>query len=219
MRLLDSIVEVKCGSDTADKLNKNGGDWGKESCVNDAYTELKKWGDNYLNSGFMAISQDDSSQIFYTGKAAMAYEGTWFNGNIKDNGPDPNDVGIFAFPGTDRLYGFGEAFYVNPATKHADAAAKFLDYVTSEQGQQLAGSAWAALSVNKAVTPSADNPLNAVWVDLFGAAKGIYTNNDQNFTSDVTNEYWRIQNAVLTGDIKPADAGAQFQQFRDANKS
>lgn len=218
-RLLDSLVETECGADTADELNTGDGDWGAEPCVTAAFTELKTWGDDYFNEGYMAVSNDDSSQLFYTGEAAMAYEGTWFNANLVDNGVDPAEIGIIAFPtGTDRLYGFGEAYYVSAATEHPDEAATFLDFITSADGQEIAGSAWAALSVNTEVEPPADNPLNAVWVDLFGAAQGVYTNNDQNFSGDVTTEYWRIQNSVLTGDLDPADAGAEFQKFRDADQ-
>lgn len=219
MRLLDSLIETECGADVADELNTGDGDWGAQPCVTDAFTELKTWGDSYVNDGFMAVSNDDSTQLFYSGQAAMAYEGTWLNSQLVDNGMDPENIGIFAFPtGTGRLYGFGEAFYVSAASKHPDEAAKFLDFITSADGQAIAGSAWAALSTNKEVTPDASNPLNAVWSELFGDAAGIYTNNDQNFSADVVGEYWRIQNSVLTGDIDPADAGAQFQQFRDANQ-
>ncbi|MFH8251947.1 ABC transporter substrate-binding protein [Microbacterium sp. B2969] len=217
MRLLDALIETKCGAATADKLNTGDGDWGKEKCVTDAFTELKTWGDDYLNDGFMGVSNDDASQLFYSGQSAMQFEGTWFNGNVTDNGMNPDDLGIIAFPtGTDRLYGFGEAYYINAASKHPDEAAKFLDFITSEDGQKIAGSAWAALSVNKAMPVDASNPLNQVWADLFSQAKGIFTNNDQNFSTAETTEYWRIQNSVLTGDIDPADAGAEFQKFRDS---
>lgn len=219
MRFLDSLIETACGAETADELNTGDGDWGAEDCVTEAFTDLKTWGDEYFNDGYMAVSNDDSTQLFYTGQAAMAYEGTWFNANVVDNGMDPADIGIFTFPtGTDRLYGFGEGYYVSATSQHPDESATFLDFITSAEGQDIAGDAWAALSVNKEVEPSADNPLNAVWSELFGAAEGIYTNNDQNFSGDVTTEYWRIQNSVLTGDIAPADAGAQFQQYRDANQ-
>jgi raffinose/stachyose/melibiose transport system substrate-binding protein len=217
MRLLDALIETKCGADVADELNTGDGDWSSEDCITDAFTELKSWGDNYLNEGFMGISNDDANQLFYSGQTAMQFEGTWFNSNVVENGLNPEELGIIAFPtGTGRLYGFGEAFYVNSASDNADEAAKFLDFITSEEGQEIAGSAWAALSVNKNVPVSTDNPLNQVWADLFEEATGIYTNNDQNFSTAETTEYWRIQNSVLTGDIDPADAGAEFQKFRDS---
>ncbi|WP_228373266.1 ABC transporter substrate-binding protein [Demequina silvatica] len=219
MRLLDALIETKCGADVADELNKGDGDWGTEACVTDAFTEFKSWGDNYMNEGFMALSNDDSSQLFYSGDAAMAFEGTWFEGNIVDNGMDVENVGIFTFPtDTGRLYGFGEGFYITEQAENPDAAALFLDYATSVEGQDLAGNAWAALSVNKEVDRSDASALAPTWIEIFNAATGIYTNNDQNFSTAVTTEYWRIQNAVLLGDIDPADAGAEFQSFREANQ-
>jgi raffinose/stachyose/melibiose transport system substrate-binding protein len=219
MRLLDALVETKCGVETADTLNTGDGDWGAESCVTEAFTELKTWGDEYLNEGFMALSNDDSSQLFYSGDAAMTLEGTWFESNAYDGGMDPENVGIFTFPTeTGRLYGFGEAFYINESSDNADAAAAFLDYVTSEEGQELAGNAWAALSVNKDVDRSEASPLAPAWIEIFNEATGIYTNNDQNFSTSVTTEYWRIQNSVLLGDIDPAEAGAEFQAFRESNQ-
>ena len=32
-----------------------------------------------------------------------------------------------------------------------------------------------------------------------------------------TTEYWRIQNAVLIGDMQPSEAGPAMQKFIDAN--
>jgi raffinose/stachyose/melibiose transport system substrate-binding protein len=217
MRLLDSLIETECGAEVADELNTGDGDWGNEDCVTEAFTQLKTWGADYLNEGYLGISDDDAAQLFYSGDAAMSLEGTWYNGQIADNGMDPANIGIFLFPtGTDRLYGFGEAFYINAGSDKADESADFLDYLTSEEGQEIAGDAWGALSVNKDVPVNADNPLNQVWADLFATADGVYTNNDQNFSTAETTEYWRIQNSVLTGDIDPADAGAEFQKFRNS---
>jgi len=219
MRLLDSIIETKCGAETADALNTGDGDWSAEPCVTEAFTELKKWGDDYINEGFMGISNDDSSQLFFSGQAAMALEGTWLNSQVVDNGMDPAEVGIFPFPtGTGRLYGFGEGLYVSKSTDKADLAAKFLDFFTSDESQTGAQGAWSPISANKNVTPSDADTLAHYWVDMLADSTGLYVNNDQNFSTATTGEYWRIQNLVLTGDLDPADAGAEFQKFRDANK-
>jgi raffinose/stachyose/melibiose transport system substrate-binding protein len=218
MRLLDSLIETFCGPETADQLNTEQTGWDSEQCVTEAFTELATWGEQYINEGFMGINNDDSSQLFYTGEAAMALEGTWFDAMTTDNGMDAENVGIFPFPtGTGRLYGFGEALYVSSSSAHPDEAAAFLDYVSSTPAQEESGGAFAAISVNKDVTPAADNPLHALWPPIFGDATGMYINNDQNLSLDQTTEYWRIQNSVLTGDIAPEDAGSEFQAFIDAN--
>ena len=219
MRLLDAIVETKCGAETADALNTGDGDWSTEPCVTEAFTELKKWGDNYINEGFMGISNDDSSQLFFSGQAAMALEGSWLNSQVVDNGMDPENVGIIPFPtGTGRLYGFGEALYITKSSEKADLAAKFIDFFTSDEAQTSVDSAWSPISPNKNVAPAASDVLAPYWVDALSKSTGLFVNNDQNFSTAVTGEYFRIQNSVLTGDIDPADAGAEFQKFRDANK-
>jgi raffinose/stachyose/melibiose transport system substrate-binding protein len=55
------------------------------------------------------------------------------------------------------------------------------------------------------------------WGEIVNAATGSFLNNDQNFGTAETGEYWRIQNSVLTGAIAPEDAGATFQAWREAN--
>ncbi|AQP47948.1 ABC transporter substrate-binding protein [Tessaracoccus aquimaris] len=218
MRLLDALIETECGAEIADKLNQGDGNWGTEPCVTDAFVELKKWGDDYLNQGYMAISQDDSSQLFFTGQAAMALEGDWFGPQAVNGGMSADDFGIFAFPtGTGRIYGFGELLYVTQASKNPDLAAKFLDYMISEDGQAKLGSAFSVISANKNVAPPADAVLANEWSELVSQATGSYLNNDQNFSTAETGEYWRVQNSVLTGSISPEDAGKTFQQWRDAN--
>ena len=218
MRLLDSLIETFCGVEVADRLNTEQTGWDTEACVTEAFTELKTWGEDYINEGFMGISNDDSSQLFYTGSAAMALEGTWFDSMATDNGMSAEDVGIFPFPtGTGRLYGFGEALYVTAASDNPDEAAMFLDHVSSTEAQTESGGAFAAISVNAEVEPSTDNALHALWPPIFQSATGMYINNDQNLSLDQTTEYWRIQNSVLTGAIAPEDAGSTFQAFVDAN--
>lgn len=218
MRLLDALIETKCGAKTADMLNVTQKGWDTEPCVTEAFTDFKTWGDKYLNKGFMGMSNGDTSPLFFTGKAAMMLEGTWMDSQVVNNGMNVDDVGLFTFPtGTGRLYGFGEGLYINAASKNADAAAKFLDFATSTEQQTKTVGVWAATSVNKDVKPPEGNPLDAMWPQIFSAATGLYINNDQNFSLTRTTEYWRIHNAVLIGEIAPGDAGAQFQKFIDAN--
>lgn len=218
MRMLDSLIETFCGSETADRLNVEKTGWDSEECVTEAFTELKTWGDTYFNEGYLGVSNDDANQLFYTESAAMALEGTWFDSFVLDNGMDPANVGIFPFPtGTGRIYGFGEALYVSASSEHPDEAAMFLDHVSSTEAQQKASGSFSAISVNSEVEPSTDNPLHALWIPIFEDAEGVYINNDQNLSLDETTEYWRIQNSVLTGEIAPEDAGAEFQTFIDAS--
>jgi raffinose/stachyose/melibiose transport system substrate-binding protein len=219
MRLLDSQIETLCGAETGDSLNIGDGDWSAEPCVTEAFTELQNWSDEYILEGFMAMSNADSEQQFYAGNVAMALEGSWFETFIVDNGMDVDNIGLFQFPtGTGRLYGFGEAWYITETSENAEAAAAFLDFISSEDGLAVAGDTWPRLGVYADFDASGASELTQTWAELFNDAQGIYINNDQNFSTVVTTEYWRIQNSVILGDISPADAGAEFQEFREANQ-
>ncbi|MBF5080765.1 extracellular solute-binding protein [Quadrisphaera sp. INWT6] len=217
MRLLDSLIETNCGSDTFDQLVTTETSW-DTPCVDESFTQLKTWGDEYFNDGFQGVADAEAQQLFYTGDAAMAYEGTWFDSLTVDNGMDPANIGVFKFPtGTERLYGFGEGFYINAASDKPEDAAKFLDFVTSTEEQNKVVGAFSPISVNTEVPTATGNPLHELWPPLYDAASGFYLNNDQNLTLDQTTEYWRVMNSVLTGGLAPADAGAEFQAFVDSN--
>jgi raffinose/stachyose/melibiose transport system substrate-binding protein len=214
MRLLDSILETKCGEDGYQALVTKKASWADEACVTETFTEFDKWTSNYLNDGFISINNDESSALFYSGKAAMALEGDWFNQVIRDNGMDESTVGIFPFPtGTGRVYGFNENNYIASNSEHPDEAAKFLDYLTSEPAQEKFIKAFGSQSVNINVAAASDSELDQTWPPIFENATGVYMNNDQNLSLAETTEYWRIQNLVATGELDPAKAGAEFQKF------
>ncbi|MFC9333212.1 ABC transporter substrate-binding protein [Arthrobacter sp. NPDC057009] len=218
MRLLDTFLEGYCGSETFDKLVTNKANWGQEECVTKSFTNLQKWSKDYFNTGFIGINNDESSALFFSGKAAMALEGDWFNAQIKDNAK-AEDFGVFPLPtGTGRMYGFEQAMYITKDSKHKDAAAKFLDFMMSTSVQQETLGQFSTQSVNKEVKPAASDELSKSWNGIFENAKGLYMNNDQNLTQAQTTEYWRIQNLVATGGLDPANAGAEFQKFLDSSK-
>jgi len=216
MRLLDSILETKCGSDTYQALVTGKASWAEESCATETFEEFSKWTSDYLNDGFIAINNDEASALFFAGEAAMALEGDWFNQSVRDNGMDEANVGIIPFPtGTGRIYGFNENLYITPNSEHPDEAAKFLDYLTSEDAQQKFTAAFGSQSVNVNVASTSQSDLDALWGPIFANASGVYMNNDQNFSLAETTEYFRIQNLVATGELAPDKAGAELQKFID----
>ncbi|MBT0566628.1 extracellular solute-binding protein [Williamsia sp. CHRR-6] len=219
MRLLDSLIETTCGAATHDALASGRASWAREPCVTTAFTELKRWGQRYLNKGFMGTDRDQAVAQFVRGRAAMVIEGNWFNTQVTDAGVNPNSIGVFSFPtGTGRTYGFGEAMYISARSRHPDQAAAFLDYATSTPVQRANVGVWSALSVNAAVGPSTRNALDQQWPPIYGGGRGLYLNSDQSFALDRTTEYWRIQDSVLTGLMSPAAAGPRFQEFIDAEQ-
>lgn len=216
MRLLDSILETQCGTDGYQALVTKQASWAEEPCVTTTFVEFERWTSEFVNDGFISINNDESSALFYAGKAAMALEGDWFNSVVRDQGMDESSVGIFPFPtGTGRIYGFNENNYITSNSEHPDEAAAFLDYLTSEEAQKKFVAGFGNQSVNVNVKSESDSELDQAWGPIFENATGVYMNNDQNLSLAETTEYWRIQNLVATGELDPADAGAEFQKFID----
>jgi raffinose/stachyose/melibiose transport system substrate-binding protein len=218
MRLLDNILETKCGAETHDQLKKMDASWATTPCVAEAFTDLKTWSEKYITPNFMAMDNNESTQLLYSGKAATALEGDWFNGQLVNDQQDTDNYGIFLFPtGTGRLYSFAQGNYVGANSKHPDVAADFLNYFNSDEVQQKYLGTWGAVSVAANVKATNPSALDAAWPPIFAAATGTFQNADQAFPLDITTEYWRIQNLVATGEMDPAQAGVEFQKFIDSH--
>jgi raffinose/stachyose/melibiose transport system substrate-binding protein len=216
MRLTDSLMEATCGAEKHDALKFLQADWSTEPCATAAYTELDRWNKaGYLGDNFMGIGYQDAQGQWFTGDAAMMIEGDWMVNQLVDAGQDLANYAIFPFPtGTDRMYFFAEMNYPSASSDQMDAAVSFLDYFSSDEVQQKYLGQFGSIAVNKNVTyPEDTRPLDAWWVDLFNASTAVYEPADQAFPLDVNTEYWRIEDGVLTGDIAPADAAGQMQEF------
>lgn len=218
MRLMDVILESKCGAEKHDALMNMKASWATELCAAASFGELDKWSRNYILSPFMGIDDKASFNLFVGGRAAMMLEGDWLVQLLAEAG-NPDDYDVFPFPsGTNRLYGFAEYHYISSKSKNPDTAAKFLDYLLSTPVQQEVLGQFSTTSINKNVTYKDLRPLDQKWVDIFNAYTQVYMNGDQAFPLDVTTEYFRVINEVASGNVGPADAGGQLQTFIDNRK-
>ena len=213
MRLMDVILESKCGAEKHDALMNMKVDWTAEPCAAASFGELETWSKNYILSPFMGIDQSQSFNLFIAGRAAMMLEGDWLVQQLSEAG-NLDDYDLFPFPtGTGRLYGFAEYHYVSSKSPNPDIAAKFLDYFNSTPVQQELLGKVSTTSVNKNVTYSNLRPMDQKWLDIFNKYTEVYMNGDQAFPLDVTTEYFRVINEVASGNMAPADAAAQLQTF------
>lgn len=214
MRLMDVLLETKCGAEKHDQLMDMKLDWSTEPCATESFVELHDWTSNYILSPFMGIDQAQSANLFVAGKAAMMLEGDWFVGQMKEAGLTDAQLDIFPFPtGTGRLYGFGENLYVSSKSQVAADAAKFLDFLTSDAVQQEHLGNFGAISINQNVKYENVAPLDQKWMDIFANFSEVYMNGDQAFPLDVTTEYWRVINEVASDSLAPEEAGTAMQTF------
>ena len=218
MRLMDNILEAKCGAETHDALMEMNADWATTPCAEESFKELAMWAENYILSPFMGIDQKQSVGLFIGKRAAMMLEGDWLVNQLGES-VDLAGYGVFPFPNdSGRLYGFAEYLYISSKTDKADLAGKFLDMFTSTAFQEEIKGSFGALSVNTEVKLGDDvDPLYKEWLTIFDEATGTFVNGDQAFPLDVTTEYFRVINQVATGDMSPEeadDAMAQFISYR-----
>ncbi|MAM12048.1 MAG: ABC transporter substrate-binding protein [Rhizobiaceae bacterium] len=214
MRLMDVILETKCGAEKHDALMAMTADWATEPCATDSFAEFAKWTQDYTLQPFMGIDNKQSYSLFTADRAAMMLEGDWLVGQLAGSGENLDDYGIFPFPtNTDRLYGFAEYNYISTKSDDPDAAAKFLDYLLSTDVQQRVLGKISAISVNKNVKYDNLSPLEAEWLDIFNTYDQVYMNGDQAFPLDVTTEYFRVINDVASGNMDPAEAAEALQIF------
>ena len=213
MRLMDAILEAKCGAEKHDALKAMTADWATEACAADSFKELRDWSENYILSPFMGIDQGQSFNLFLAGRAAMMLEGDWLAGQLRD-ADRLADYDLFPIPtDTDRLYSFSEYYYVSSRSKAPDEAAKFLDYLMSDEVQQKYLGTFGSISVNANVKYDNVNPLDQRWIDIFAKYKATYVNGDQAFPLDVTTEYFRVINEVASGNLAPEDGGKTLATF------
>lgn len=214
MRLMDVILETRCGAEKHDALKAMTLDWAAEPCATESFVELHDWTANYILTPFMGIDQAQSANLFIAGKAAMMLEGDWFVGQMKEAGLTEAQLDIFPFPtGTNRLYGFGENYYISTKSQVSDEAAKFFDYLLSTEVQQANLGTFGSVSVNSAVKYENVAPLDQRWLDIFATYSEVFMNGDQAFPLDVTTEYFRVINEVASDALAPEEAGKAMQTF------
>ncbi len=216
MRLMDEILEVQCGPEKHDALMAMKANWAEEPCATKSFEDLHTWTSKYILKPFMGIDNNQAFNLFLAGRAAMMVEGNWLVGQLR-NANRLADYGLFPFPGTTRLYGFGEYNYISSKSKNPDVAAKFLDYLESTPVQR-ANLAVFGGSVNKNVKSDSKEPLDLEWAKIFGQFQDVFVNGDQAFPLDVTTEYWRVINEVASDHLDPKAAAGELQKFIASRK-
>ncbi len=100
------------------------------------------WTKGYINSKqSQAITLDDATSLFLSGKAAMKMEGTWLLSTFKGS-PPPFDWDVFIMPSwkdgveANLPLALGGAVGINKNSKHPDETAEFIDWMHSKQNAE-----------------------------------------------------------------------------------
>jgi len=223
----DELVLTIVGQDDPQFFNNiryKDGKWDTDSYIK-ALTEYKQmYTDGVLSLDNQDIQYNDASQAFYTGKAAMYFNGTWEAGLLSapwraTNKNTLTDVGLFALPvftstGTASLRSFIEVGLGIPTSStHPAEAVKLIQYLT--QGPGLA-----MLMTNFFVVPGKvgfqmDSSLLTTQraKDGYALLEKLVDNpaSDRNNLSALSAQIGNEIQAMITKNVSPADTAKAIQ--------
>lgn len=160
----------------------------------------------YFNSEYSGITEQDAVNQVIAGKAAMMLTGSWWAGSFDQAEGSKDTFGFFTLPpvGDHKAYavgGIGIPYSIGKNCKYPDLAAEYLDYLISQEGEDVM---WGAGLTT--FPPSAAVTLTPLDKDL-GAAFALHN------TDDTMGHY--LDNAISTG----ADMATGLQDVVAGNKS
>jgi len=182
------------------------------------WTELASWAP-FMPEGFQSVKYPDSQQLFTLGKAAIYPTGSWEISQFEKDATFK--MGIFKPPVEKR----GDTVYISDHTdiamgmnanaKNADAAKKFLQWMTTPEFAALYSNALPGFFTLSNAKISLKDPLANEFLSWRGTSKSTIRNSYQILsrgTPNLENELWRVSAAVINGTLTPAQAGKEIQE-------
>lgn len=216
MRVLDYFLEHHCGPEVHDQLNRLEVSWDQQ-CVIDSYASFQKWVDNgWVVPDFLTISPDDSRFPFFAGEAGLVLEGVWYEGVLKNNEQNVADYDFY-LPPTDheplRFSAFPEQWMIPSGAANPDAAALFIDFITSPEVQKQFPINDFANSATIGVNPDCNEwPLSCKWREIILTAEDTYPPTDQAFVKELMDGFFEVQDAIVAKRLTPEEGARLMQQ-------
>ncbi|MBO9588801.1 ABC transporter substrate-binding protein [Devosia sp.] len=175
----------------------------------------------YFTSGYLSDDNDTAAGLFFSGRAPFYSTGSWGVGMAKGAGAENVALTLFPpvadSPEPTAIVTNSLLFTIPATTKDADAAKRFLEFLTSEEVQKLYVeenfdlspynydmSSWSMDPMLRQVSDLLENAQNASpFLDMIEDVQCMQENvNEANV-------------AVLTGDLSPQEAGDMHQECVD----
>jgi raffinose/stachyose/melibiose transport system substrate-binding protein len=224
MRLLDSLMETKCGATTFDELRALKLNWTKTPCATTAFAALRTWVKEYIPSDYMGLNPNSNDQYtaILAGKAAMTIDGEWSVRMLQADKQNLSNWGFFPFPtGTGRLSYFTESLWISSTAPDKNAAAELINFLVSKPIQEkYFNELNTVVSPNIHVsTPASVDPLTRQWISTITKYTQVFEPSDQAFPPVIAASYLRNQDDVVLGSETPAQAVAAIQKDIDTYES
>ena len=150
----------------------------------------------------------------------MLIQGSWAIGQINGANPDfASKCGVFQFPGVDRIIANSDSLCMSSTTKNPDGAAALIKYFTDDTAQKYTAEKGGKIPVTKVEYDAASAPPQLAYVmDVFGKAKGTFGfYNESMPTTETGSHFDDTMVAVFLGDMSPADAAKDMEEYYKEN--
>lgn len=177
-----------------------------------------------LSKYFQKTAAGDTNDVatanFYNEEAAILIQGSWVIGQINGSNPDfESKCGVFQFPGVDRIIAKSDSLCMSSTSKNPDGAAALIKYFTDDTAQKYTAEKGGKIPVTKVQYDETVAPKQLSYVmDVFGKAKGTFGFYNESLPTTETGAHFDdTMVAVFLGDMKPAEAAKDMEDYYKAN--
>ncbi len=169
----------------------------------------------FFNDSPNGTTRENARALFYAGKAAMFYTGTWDFARFSEDGEAPEEFwdkwDFFNFPSIaggkgdqQALAGSPDGYVISSASQNIEAAAQFLKFMTSQQqARDFVGACQELVQVRGAVTEQNAGPRLRKYAQIVEQAETVAPWMDTMMERSVAEEYMNGVQALLDGSITP----------------
>ena len=177
-----------------------------------------------FNSSPNGTSRNTARALFYAGKTAMFYTGTWDFSRLVKGGEAPESFWLqwdfFNFPAVEggkgdqtALAGAPDGYVVAESSKDKDAAVKFLQFMTTqEQARKFVAACQELVQVQGAVEEKTSGPHLFKYAQMVEQAKQITPWMDTMMEATVAEEYMNGVQGLLGGTMTPEQVIEKVRQ-------
>jgi raffinose/stachyose/melibiose transport system substrate-binding protein len=152
----------------------------------------------------------------------MIMEGAWFEQTLATDQQDASNYDFFIPPtdhSPDRYSAFPEQWMISQGSKNPDAAATFVDYITSLDVQKAHPDAFQGSPLIGLTPDCSKTPLTCKVVAVVQSDRPAYPPTDQAFVKELMDSFFEVQDGIVAGKLSPADGAKLMQDRADAWKT
>ena len=177
-----------------------------------------------LSKYFQPTAAGDTNDVatanFYNEEAAILIQGSWAIGQINGENPEfESKCGVFQFPGVQRLIAKSDSLCMSSSTKSPEACAAFMKYFTDDTAQKYTAEVGGKIPVTNVEYDASAAPAQLAYVmDIFSNAKGTFGFYNESMPTTETGAHFDdTMVSVFLGDMTPAEAATDMEEFYEAN--